>query len=278
MATTTMGEQPFSRIVETRKTTSWIIAVPVALLVVLAIALIAYFAAKASQAKDQLAQTQQAAQQQQQALTQVQQKLASLDAELARLRDAGRTTVILQAAAPGKKGKANNAAWGAATWGEQANGKSWVRLNAYGLGPAPAGKTYELWFVPASGDPVVAGKLDPNTDGTAFVEGKDLPAVDQGKSVLVAIDDENAKAPGQIVFEVALPKMAPSQRPAGASSDQANAAAADKAPSDATAQKGADAQKAPDAQNAPDAQKGTSLLRRSGSARLIALCLGWAAP
>jgi hypothetical protein len=249
-----MGEQPFSRIVETRKTTSWIIAVPVALLVVLAVALIAYFAAKASQAKDQLAQAQQAAQQQQQAVTQVQQKLASIDAELARLRDAGRTTVILQPAAPGKKGKASSAAWGAATWGEQSNGKSWVRLSAYGLGPAPSGKTYELWFVPASGDPVMAGKLDPNTDGTAFVEGKDLPGVDQGKSVLVAIDDENAKAPGQIVFQVALPKMAPSQRPA--SSDQANAAAADKAPGDATAQKGADAQKGPDAQNAPEAQKG----------------------
>jgi hypothetical protein len=102
----------------------------------------------------------------------------------------------------------------------------------------------------------MAGKVEPNTDGTAFVEGKDLPGVDQGKSVLVAIDDENAKAPGQIAFQVALPKLAPSQRPAPASPDQANAAAPDKAPVDATAQKGADGQKGPDAQNAPDAQKG----------------------
>jgi hypothetical protein len=223
MATTTTGEQPFSRIVETKKTTSWSIGVPIAIFVVVAVALIAYFAAKGTQAREQSAQAQQAVQQQQQQLTQMQQKLASFDTEFARLRDPGRTTVILQSAATGKKAKTPNAAWGAATWGEQQDAKTWVRLNAYGLGAAPSGKNYDLWFVSAAGDSILVGKLEPNTDGSAFVDGKDLPAVDQGKSMLVAIDDENAKTPGQIVFQASLPKLTPSQHAAPAQSEQASA-------------------------------------------------------
>jgi anti-sigma-K factor RskA len=223
MATTTLGDQPFSRIVETRKTTSWSVGVPIAIAVVVAVALIAYFAAKGTQANEQLAQAQQSAQQNQQALTQLQQKVASIDTEFARLRDAGRTTVILQSASTGKRGKAPSNAWGAATWGEQTDGKSWMRLNAYGLAPAPAGKTYDFWFVSATGDSVQVGKLDPNTDGSAFVEGRDLPAVDQGKSVLVSLDDDNAKSPGQPLFQAALPKLTPSQHAAAPSSGKEQA-------------------------------------------------------
>jgi anti-sigma-K factor RskA len=214
MATTTVGNQPFSRIVESRKTSSWSIAIPVAILVVVAVALLAYFAARAAQARDQLALAQQAAQQQQQQLTQVQQRLGTLDAELNRLRDSGRTTVILQSATTGSRGKPASAGWGAATWGEQADAKSWMHLNAYGLGQAPAGKVYQFWFVPASGNPVLAGKLDPNAEGSAFVEGKDLPSVDQGKMALVSLDDENAKTHGQPLFQAQLPKLTPSQHAA----------------------------------------------------------------
>ena len=210
MATTTVGNQPFSRIVESRKTSSWSIGVPVAILVVIAVALLGYYAAKASQAREQLAVAQQAAQQQQQQLTQVQQRLGTLDAELNRVRDPGRTTVILQSAATGR-GKPASAAWGAATWGEQTDAKSWMRLNAYGLGQAPAGKVYQFWFVPASGNPVLAGKLEPNPEGSALIEGKNLPSVDQGKMALVSLDDENAKTHGQPLFEAQLPKLNPSQ-------------------------------------------------------------------
>lgn len=228
MATTSVGNQPFSRIVESRKTTSWSIGVPIAIVVVVAVALLAYFAAKATQNREQLAQAEQSVQQQQQQLTQVQQRVGQLDAELNRLRDPGRTTVILQSATA-KRGKATTAgAWGAATWGEQTDGKSWLRLNAYGLSPAPSGKAYQFWFVSASGDSVLAGKVDPNSDGSAWVEGKDLPAVDQGKMALVSLDDENAKTHGQPLFQAPLPKLTPSQH--GAPPAQANAGGTEGAP------------------------------------------------
>ena len=103
MATTTAGNQPFSRIVDSSKTSSWSIGIPIAIVVVVAVALLAYFAAKASQAREQLAMAEQGAQQQQQQVTQIQQRLGVLDAELNRLRDPGRTTVILQSAATGKR-------------------------------------------------------------------------------------------------------------------------------------------------------------------------------
>ena len=211
MATSTAGDAPFSRIVESRKTSSWSIGIPIAIVVVLAVALLGYFAAKATQAREQLAQSQQTVQQQQQLLTGLQQKVGALEAEVNQLRDPGRTTVILQSASAGKRGSAASNAWGAATWGEQPDGKSWIRLNAYGLSPAPAGKVYQFWFVSAAGDSVPVGKVDPNTDGNAHVEGKDLPAVDQGKTAMVSLDDENSKTQGQPLFQAELPKLTPRQ-------------------------------------------------------------------
>jgi len=235
MATTTTGEQPFSRIVETKKTTSWAIGVPIAIFVVAAVALIAYFAAKNTQAREQLAQIQQSTQQDQQAMTQMQQKVASIDAEVARLRDPGRTTVILQTVATGKRGKASSGAWASATWGEQPDVKTWMRVSAYGLGVPPSGKNYNLWFLSAAGDSILVGKIEPNTDGSGYVEGKDLPGVDQGKTALVSFDDDNAKTPGQVLCQAPLPKMTPSPRVATAASDQAagtgNAESGDKAQS-----------------------------------------------
>jgi hypothetical protein len=233
MATTSVGNQPFARIVESRKTTSWSIGVPIAIVVVLAVALLAYFAAKATQAREELAANQQASQQAQQQLTQVQQKLAQVDAELNRLRDPGRTTVILQSAVSGKRAKpAEAAAWGAATWGEQNDGKSWLRLNAYGLTPPPSGKAYQFWFVSASGDSILVGKIDANSDGSAYLEGKDLPGVDQGKMAMVSLDDENSKTHGAAVFQAQLPKLTPMQHAAPAQAEakgaqnEANAPAA----------------------------------------------------
>ncbi len=225
METSTVGNEPFSRIVESRKTTSWSIGIPIALVVVVAVALLAYFAAKATQAREQLAQAQQALQQQQQQLTQVQQRVGQLEAELNRLRDPGRTTVILQSSGAGKGGKAASAAWGAATWGEQPDGKSWMRLNTYGLAPAPAGKVYQFWFVSAAGDSILVGKVEPNTEGNAYAEGKDLPGVDQGKMALVSLDDENAKTHGQPLFQAALPKLTPSQHAAPPAQGQPDAKA-----------------------------------------------------
>ena len=212
MATTSVGNEPFSRIVEARKTTSWSIGIPIAVAVVVVVALLAYFAAKATQAQEQAAQAQQAVQQQQQMLTSLQQKVGAYDAQLNQLRDPGRTTVILQAPAAPKRGAPTSTAWGAAIWGEQPDGKSWMRLNAYGLSPAPAGKVYQFWFVSAAGDSIPVGKVDPNPEGSAYLEGKDLPGVDQGKSAMVTLDDENAKTHGQPLFQGSLPKLKPEQQ------------------------------------------------------------------
>lgn len=212
--TSSVGDEPFSRIVESRKTTSWSIGVPIAIVVVVAVALLAYFAAKATQAREQQAQAQQALQQQQQQLTQLQQRSGVLEAELNQLRDPGRTPVILQSAGSGKRGSAASTAWGAVTWGEQPDGKSWMRLDAYGLARAPAGKVYQVWFVSAAGDSIPAGKLEPNPVGSAYVEARDLPGVNQGKRALVSLDDESAKTHGQPLFQAALPKLTPSQRAA----------------------------------------------------------------
>jgi type II secretory pathway pseudopilin PulG len=211
MATPTVGNAPFSRIVESRKTSSWSIGIAIAIVVVLAVALLGYFAAKATQAREQLAQSQQTVQQQQQLLTGLQQKVGLLEAEVNQLRDPGRTTVILQSASSGKRGTTTSNAWGAATWGEQPDGKSWIRLNAYGLSPGPAGKVYQLWFVSAAGDSIPVGKLDPNADGNAYLEGKDLAAVDQGKTAMVSLDDGSSKTNGQPLFQAALPKLTPRQ-------------------------------------------------------------------
>ena len=89
------------------------------------VALVAYFAAKATQAREQLAQAQQVVQQQQQMLTSLQQKVGAYEAQLNQLRDPGRTT--------------------------------------------------------------------------------DLPGVDQGKSAMVTLDDENVKTHGQPLFQGAFP-------------------------------------------------------------------------
>ena len=209
MATTTVENQPFSRIVEQRKTSSWSIGLPVAILAVVIVALLAWLAAKWSQSSQALTAAQQDAQQQRVAMGQLQQRTSQVEGDLVRLRDPGRTTLLLQSTAKPKKGAAAPTAWGAATWGELADGKTWVRLNAYGLAQPGQGKVYELWFEPASGDPIQAGKLDVSQDGSAFAEGKDLPGVDHGKRLAVALQDENAKAPGEIVIQAALPKMAP---------------------------------------------------------------------
>src|SRR5262249_11716377 len=80
--------------------------------------------------------------------------------------------------------------------------------------PPPAGKIYQLWFVSASGDSIPVGKVEPNTDGNSYLEGKDLPAMDQGKTAMVAIDDPSSKTHGQPLFQAALPKLTPEQHAA----------------------------------------------------------------
>ena len=226
MATTRTATSPapFSRIVEARSTTSWRAAIPAAVIVIAAVIAAAYFAAKASEQSQLLAGTRTEMQQNVQTISQLQARVATVDGDLARLRTAGRTTVILKPAASKASRKGADTAsssWGAATWGEQADGKTWIRMDAYGLGQAPQGKVYQVWFEGTGGNIVDIAKLDPAQDGSAFAEGKDLPATDKGKRIFVALGDEEAKKPGSEVFTADLPKLKPMGSPQAAQSTSA---------------------------------------------------------
>ena len=228
MATTrtATSPEPFSRIVEARATSSWRAAIPAAVIVIGAVIAAAYFAAKASEQSQLLAGTRAEMQQNTQAVSQLQSRAATMEGDLARLRTAGRTTVILKPAASKAARKGAEAAptsWGAATWGEQADGKTWIRMDAYGLAQPPQGKVYGLWFEGADGSVVEVAKLDPAQDGSAFGEGKELPGVDKGKRLFVSLDEDDAKKPsGTEVFQAELPKLKPM---ASAPSAQAGVAA-----------------------------------------------------
>jgi hypothetical protein len=213
MATRTLSSpEPFSRIVDDRPTNSWRAAIPAAVIVIAAVVAAAYFAAKASEQSQLLAGARTEMTQNATSLSQLQSRAATLEGDLTRLRTAGRTTVILKPAATKASRKGAEAApssWGAATWGEDADGKTWLRMDAYGLAQPPQGKVYEEWFEGTDGAPVLVAKLDPAQDGSAFAEGKDLPGIDKGKRLFVSLDDEDAKKPGAEVFQADLPKLKP---------------------------------------------------------------------
>jgi hypothetical protein len=203
---------PFSRIVEARSTSSWRAAIPAAVIVIAAVIAAAYFAAKASEQSQLLAGARTEMQQNAQTVSQLQSRMATVDGDLVRLRTAGRTTVILKPAAAKASRKGADTApssWGAATWGEQADGKTWIRMDSYGLPPPSQGKIYQVWFEGADGNVVEVAKLDPAQDGSAFAEGKDLPGVDKGKRIFVSLDEEDAKKPGAEIFQADLPKLKP---------------------------------------------------------------------
>src|SRR5207245_5140883 len=108
--TTTVENEPASRIVEQRKTSPCSIASPVAPGIVVVVALLAWFAAKWSQSSQALTVAQQDAQQQRLALGQLQQRTSQFEGDLTRLRDPGRTTILLQpAATKSKKGAPSSA-------------------------------------------------------------------------------------------------------------------------------------------------------------------------
>ena len=141
-------------------------------------------------------------------------QVGDLQKEVALDRSPGRTTVILQAAAaPAKKGAPAAAtaekSWAAVTWGEMPNGKSFMRVAAYGLAHGAEGKTFHVWMQPQTGDPVDVGALDIDPNGSGFAMKSDLPAIDQGKSVMLTADAENSKQPGDTLAKADLPKLQP---------------------------------------------------------------------
>jgi hypothetical protein len=217
MATTTVHDpsKPFSRLTEGRTTSSWRLALPIVVLVVAAIAGLAYLASRMTTYSAQAMTAQRDADAARQAADAAVKRASTLEGENNLMRSAGRTTVILEGATiKPKKGAAaassRDAGWAAATWGETSDGKTWMKVSAHGLKPAAEGKVYRIWLEPKDGPHVEGGKLELTSDGNAFAWLTDLPAVDQGKTVLIAMDESDAKAPGEAVLSATLPTLKPS--------------------------------------------------------------------
>ena len=212
----------FSRITEGKATQSWRAAIPAVVVVVAFVALLAYLASSLSSYEQKAMQASRDAQDARTQSEGLTRQIAALQKDEAMMKNAGRTTVILESA--DKKTKS----WAAATWGELATGKTFLRVSAYGLGEKPEGKTFHAWFVPQSGDPIDLGDLDPDQNGSAWTMASDLPSIDQGKQVLLTTDASGAKQPGDTLAKVDLPKLEPSVKaPASAPADQAGQAKPD---------------------------------------------------
>lgn len=216
MATMTDTRPTFSRITESRSSKAWRAAVPAIVVILGFVALLFYLASSVSSSQQKamaLDRDNQQLRDQQQGMTK---QLGDLQKQLAVLHSPGRTTVVLQAKEmPKAKGKADSKpesrTWAAAIWGETPEGdKTWMRVNVYGIAPLEQGKAYHVWFVPQTGDPVSLGALEADSEGNGEIESPaTLPAIDQGKSVQLTLDDASAKQPGEVVAQADLPKLAP---------------------------------------------------------------------
>lgn len=197
----------FARLTEQRKTQAWKAAIPLVVVIVCFVALVGYLASSLSSASQRVAtaerENQQLREQQQGMATQI----GALQRDLAVAKSPGRITLVLQAT--GKKA-AKDTPWAAVTWGELENGKSWMRVSAYGVGNKPPdNKSYHVWMQPASGAPIDVGTIDVDASGGGFAMKVDLPPIDQGKAVMLTIDAENAKQPGDVIARADLPKLQP---------------------------------------------------------------------
>ena len=230
----------FSRLTEGKATQSWRSAIPIVVVVVAFVALLGYLASSLSSSSQKASLAERDANQYRDQVTAMTRQVSDLQKEVTLDRSPGRTTVVLQSAAPAaKKGKAaaapaNAGAWAAVTWGELPNGKSWMRVNAYGLQQNLDGnRSYHVWMQPASGDPVDIGSLEIDQNGSGFAMKSDLPGIDQGKSVMLTTDAPNSKQPGDTVAKADLPKLQPTLQPAAAPQGEAQNQNAPAAPSQA---------------------------------------------
>jgi len=72
------------------------------------------------------------------------------------------------------------------------NPKQGVLLLASNLPPAPAGKTYEMWLIPAGGKPVPAGLFQTELNGTAVHLQKGPVDVGATGAIAVTLESEGA--------------------------------------------------------------------------------------
>jgi hypothetical protein len=227
MDTATDTRPTFSRLTEGKTRHSWRAAVPVVVVLVAIVGLVAYLASRLSSYSQRAIAAEHDASQYREQVTAITKQVGDLQKDVTLARSPGRTTVILEAAQPAKpqggKKKATapstSGAWAAVTWGELPSGKTWLRVNAYGLAPSlEGGKAYHVWMQPQSGDPVDVGVLEADQNGSGFAMKSDLPAIDQGKSVMLTVDAQDAKRPGDTIARADLPKLKPT---AAAESPQA---------------------------------------------------------
>jgi hypothetical protein len=230
METSATDTRPtFSRLTEGRTRHSWRAAAPAVVVIVLAISLLAYLASSVSSSSQRASAAERDANQYRDQVAAMGKQVGDLQKDVALLRSPGRTTVVLQVpAATGKKAPAAASnSWAAATWGELPNGKTWMRVYAYGLSQElGSGKAYHVWMQPASGDPVDIGALEADSNGDGVAMKVDLPAIDQGKAVILTIDSSDAKQPGETVARAELPKLEPRMKAAPQQAQDQNQAPA----------------------------------------------------
>jgi hypothetical protein len=210
METMTDTRPTFSRLTDGKARHSWRVAVPVVVVVVAIGALVAYLASNISSSSQRASAAERDANQYREQVAAVTKQVGDLQKDVALARSPGRTTVIIEAPAPaGKKAAATTPRpWAAVTWGELPDGKTWMRVNAYGLAQnLENGKAYRIWLQPASGDFIDVGAIELDANGSGYAMKADLPAIDQGKAVILTIDASGAKQPGQTVARGDLPKL-----------------------------------------------------------------------
>jgi anti-sigma-K factor RskA len=61
---------------------------------------------------------------------------------------------------------------------------------ASNLAPAPEGKAYELWIIPAKGAPVAAGVFKPDEHGNAIMVDQKMPAGVEAKAFAITLENE----------------------------------------------------------------------------------------
>jgi anti-sigma-K factor RskA len=77
-----------------------------------------------------------------------------------------------------------------------------VLLLASNLPPAPAGKIYEMWVIPAGGNPVPAGLFQTESNGTAVHLQKG--PVNVGSTAAVAVTLESAGGAAQPTSQILI--------------------------------------------------------------------------
>jgi hypothetical protein len=209
----------FSRLTEGRKARSWKKAIPAVVVVVAFLGLLAYLASSLSSSSQKAMAAEREAKANQEQMAGLTKQISGLQKDDALAKSPGRTTVLLEPPAKkaAKGAPAATPAWAAVVWGELPDGKTFARVNAYGLlENREEGKDFHAWFVPQTGDPVDMGALEVDPNGSGFAMITELPAVDQGKSVLLTADPSGSKQPGTVLAKADLPKLTPTQAAPGA--------------------------------------------------------------